>query len=147
MTGNERIRRLYNQYVNNWYKEHSEGFPCGFNEWYVNEYNLGYTTEHNRTGKNKRTGEFYTKEFISGKIKISRADLEELPVSMDTYDLDDTIMQLIAESTDTDMKAEYGKDYELKSIDDYNKMYRILEGVAYSLGVNYYEDYDEEIEE
>ena len=121
----ERVEKLYKQYLTNWKAEHNEGDPASYEEWYDNEYVCGYTTEHNRTGKNKRPAEFYT--------------------AMDTYDFDDKTMQAIADHTEKNMVTNFGANYDLTDDDINSAWWAEMEGVALDFGMNYYEDYDEEI--
>ena len=141
----ERVEKLYKQYLTNWKAEHNEGDPASYEEWYDNEYVCGWTTEHNRTGKNKRPAEFYTKEFVCGKTSIARRDFEEMPVAMDTYDFDDKTMQAIADHTEKNMVTNFGANYDLTDDDINSAWWAEMEGVALDFGMNYYEDYDEEI--
>ena len=141
----ERVKKIYDSYVKNWKAEHDEGEPACYEEWFENEYVCGYATEHNRTGKNKRPAEFYTKEFVCGKSSVARRDFEEMPCAMDTYDFDDETMQAIADSVEANMVKEFGKDYDLFDEDIQSYWWRELEAFALQYGMNYYEDYDEEI--
>lgn len=141
----ERVDKLYKQYLTNWKEEHDEGDPASYEEWYDNEYVCGYTTEHNRTGDNKRPAEFYTKEFVCGKSSVARRDFEEMPCSMDTYDFDDKTMQAIIDGVEANMVKEFGKDYDLYDDDIQSYWWSELEGFALCYGMNYYEDYDEEV--
>lgn len=143
----ERVKKIYDAYVKNWKAEHNEGEPACYEEWFENEYVCGYATEHNRTGKNKRPNDFYTKEFVCGKSSVARRDFEEMPVSMDTYDFDDETMQAIVDSVEANMVKEFGKDYDLYDDDIQSYWWSELEGFALHYGMNYYEDYDEDIEE
>lgn len=143
----ERLQRKYNDYVNRYYKDHTEGEAVGFDEWYDNEYTCGYETCHDRTGKNKRPNEFYTKEFRCGGTSIARRDFEEMPCSMDTYDFTDEDMQLLAETVHANMMASCCGSYDLADTDIEAMWWSTVEGVAVSMGMNYYEDYDEDIVE
>lgn len=143
----ERVEKLYKQYLTNWKAEHNEGDPASYEEWYDNEYARGYTTEHNRTGKNKRPAEFYTKEFVCGKSSVARRDFEEMPFAMDTYDFDDETMQAIVDKVEDIIVKKFGKDYDLydDGVQDY--WWSELEGIALDYGMNYYNDYDEDVED
>ena len=143
----ERLEKLYKQYLTNWKVEHNEGDPASYEEWYDNEYVCGYTTEHNRTGKNKKPAEFYTKEFVCGKSSIARRDYEEMPCAMDTYDFDDDTMQKIVNIVEANMVTNFGENYDLTDDDIDSAWWAEMEGVALDFGMNYYEDYDEEIVE
>lgn len=139
--------RFYDKYVKEWKKEHTCGFPACFDEWRFNEYAHGYSTNHNRTGKYKRPNKFYTKEFRCGNTVLTRGDLETLPVSMDTYDFTDKDMQYLVEQIEIVAVRKFGKNYNLMDEDVSRTWYLIVEANANYLGMNYYEDYDEDIEE
>lgn len=141
----ERVKKLYDAYVEKWKTEHDEGEPACYDEWFENEYVGGYSTEHDRTGKNKRPAEFYTKKFVCGKSSVSRRDFEEMPCSMDTYDFDDETMQAIVDSVEANMVRVFGKDYDPYDEDIQSYWWSELENFALHYGMNYYEDYDEEI--
>lgn len=143
----ERVEKLYKQYLTNWKAEHNEGDPASYEEWYDNEYVCGYTTEHNRTGKNKRPAEFYTKEFVCGKSSVARRDFEEMPFVMDTYDFDDETMQAIVDKVEDIIVKKFGKDYDLYDDEVQYYWWSELEGIALDYGMNYYNDYDEAVED
>lgn len=143
----ERVKKIYDAYVKNWKAEHNEGDPASYEEWYDNEYVCGYTTEHNRTGKNKRPNEFYTKEFVCGKSSVARRDFEEMPFAMDTYDFDDETMQAIVDKVEDIIVKKFGKDYDLYDDGVQYYWWSELEGIALDYGMNYYDDYDEEVED
>ena len=141
-----RVSNVYRNYVEQWYKDHNEGAPACFNEWYDNEYTHGYHTEHNRTGDKKRPAEFYTKEFKFGRSSVARRDLEEMPVAMDTYDFTDEDMQTLVELVHENVSKVLGTTkYDLTDDDTSSLWWSELEGIALGMGMNYYEDYDEEI--
>ena len=142
---NERVSKLYCKFISTWVKEHNEGKPPCFNEWYDNEYTKGYTTERYRVGNNKKLNTFYTKIFFSGRTKITRADFETLPVPMDTYDFTDEDMQAIAHRVNAELIVNFGADYDLKDEDTEDSFWDILEWVGTQFGMNYYEDYDMDI--
>lgn len=143
----ERLRKIYTKYVEQWYNDHNEGNPAGFNEWFENEYQLGYMTEHNRTGKNKKPAEFYTKEFKKGRTSVARRDFEEMPCPMDTYDFTDEDMELLVDTVHTSMVQMFGRAYDLTDDDVSSTWWSELEDVAVRMGMNYYEDYVEEIKD
>lgn len=142
----DRVQNLYRKYVEQWYKDHNEGTPACFNEWFDNEYSCGFMTEHNRTGKNKRPAEFYTKEFVKGNTSLARRDLEEMPCPMDTYDFTDDDMQYIVDSVHDCMLRMFGRHYDpINDEEVCSAWWSEVEDVARSMGMNYYEDYVEDI--
>lgn len=137
--------RFYKKYVREWKKTHDYGFPACYDEWRFNEYACGYSTNHNRTGKYKRPNEFYTKEFRCGNTVLTRGDFETMPVSMDTYDFTDRDMQQLVEQIEKIAIKNFGKNYTITDDSIASKWYSIVEANAFYYGMNYYEDYDEEI--
>ena len=142
----KRLQELYKKEVTKWLSTGANREPMRYAEWYENVYRRGHATEHDRTGKNKRPAEFYTKEFVCGKTSIARRDFEEMPVAMDTYDFDDKTMQAIADHTEKNMVTNFGANYDLTDDDINSAWWAEMEGVALDFGMNYYEDYDEDVE-
>lgn len=143
----KRLQELYKKEVTNWLSAGANGEPMRYAEWYENVYRRGHATEHNRTGKNKKPNEFYTKEFVCGKSSVARRDFEEMPFAMDTYDFDDETMQAIVDKVEDIMVKKFGKDYDLYDDEVQDYWWSELEGIALDYGMNYYGDYDEEVED
>lgn len=66
---------------------------------------------------------------------------------MDTYDFTDKDMQYLVEQIEIVAVRNFGKNYDLKDENISNSWYIIVEANATHLGMNYYGDYDEDIEE
>ena len=143
----KRLQELYKKEVNLWLSTGANGEPMGYDEWYENVYRRGHATEHIRTGKNKKPNEFYTKEFVCGKTIVTRSDFEGMPIAMDTYDFDDETMQAIADTVEHNVVTEFGYNYNLLNDEVQDYWWSELEGIALNYGMNYYDDYDEEVED
>lgn len=143
----KRLQKLYKKEVTLWLSTGAKGEPMGYDEWYENVYRRGHATEHIRMGKNKKSSRFYTKEFVCGKSSVARRDFELMPIAMDTYDFDNETMQAIVDKVEDIIVKKFGKDYDLCDDEVRDYWWGELEGVALDYGMNYYEDYDEEVED
>ena len=84
---------------------------------------------------------------MCGKSSVARRDFEEMPFVMDTYDFDDETMQAIVDKVEDIIVKKFGKDYDLYDDGVRDYWWSELEGIALDYGMNYYNDYDEEVED
>jgi len=93
-----------------------------------------------------QTDDFYTREFFSGKLSISRGELESLPCPFCTDKVTDEEMQAIIDLTchQTKMRLGLNEEDEIDLSDDTSWIWwEELEETVVAFDIPYYEDIDE----